>query len=268
MEIAKDKNSSRSVIVFMTALCFVAALILSLLSSLLAPYQIKEVKLYQSKELLIAAKILKSDGRHFQDDSLATDAEIFKVQKERIIPKLIDKNGNVFTFGELHIDYENYLKENQKKGFATLPYKLIYFILPNEGYIIPINGYGLWDAIYGYLALEKDGNTVIGTTWYNQKETPGLGANIAERQWQANFDNKQIFELSPNGTLNIKTAKLGITVVKTSVKDEMGSSPSAKSAVDGIAGATVTRNGVQEAYRQCLAPYRPFLVKVYEAEHK
>ena len=68
---------------------------------------------------------------------------------------------------------------------------LIYKILPNptkeakeneepEGYVIPVNGFGLWDAIYGYLAIKPGGNSVIGISWYDQKETPGLGANIAE----------------------------------------------------------------------------------------
>ena len=69
-------------------------------------------------------------------------------------------------------------------------------ILP-YGYVIPINGYGLWDAIYGYLGLETDANTVLGMTWYDQKETPGLGGNIALPQWQEQFKNKVIFQKVP-----------------------------------------------------------------------
>ena len=141
-----------------------------------------------------------------------------------------------------------------------MPYKLVYLIYTGSdvtGFVIPVNGYGLWDAIYGYLALKADGNTIIGATWYNQKETPGLGANIGEKEWQAHFDGKKIFQNSQDK----KNSKLGIIVVKTTVKDELGASPLSHSAVDGIAGATVTRNGVQEAYKDSLGPYRNFLIR-------
>jgi Na+-transporting NADH:ubiquinone oxidoreductase subunit C len=123
---------------------------------------------------------------------------------------------------------------------------------------------GLWDAIYGYLAIKNDGDTVIGISWYDQKETPGLGANIAEPEWQSQFPNKKIFQESPNGETDFKTAPLGITVVKGKVSEVLGDSTKALSAVDGMAGATLTGNGVTNAYRDVLAAYRPFLLIVHE----
>jgi Na+-transporting NADH:ubiquinone oxidoreductase subunit C len=112
--------------------------------------------------------------------------------------------------------------------------------------VIPVNGFGLWDAIYGYLALDPNGDTVIGITWYDQKETPGLGANISETSWQSLFPGKVIFQESPDGSTDFKTAQLGITVVRGKVSEVYGDSPKAKSAVDGMAGATLTGNGVNE----------------------
>ena len=44
--------------------------------------------------------------------------------------------------------------------------------------ILPIRGYGLWGTLYGYIAIEEDFNTVSGITYYEDKETPGLGAEI------------------------------------------------------------------------------------------
>ena len=131
-----------------------------------------------------------------------------------------------------------------------------------EGYVIPVNGFGLWDAIYGYLAVATDGNTVIGISWYDQKETPGLGANISEAPWQDLFPGKKIFQESADGKTEFKMTPLGIVVVKGKVSEVLGTNPKSKSAVDGMAGATLTGNGVTDAYRDVLGPYRPFLMKL------
>jgi len=219
--------------------------------------------------------------------------ELIHIYKERLIPMLVDDKGNIKTFKEAHINQEEYLTEYRKAGYYLQPYKLIYLIRANpataqeneatakpgetprlpsktgkkiNGYVIPINGFGLWDAIYGYLALATDGNTNIGITWYDQKETPGLGANIADAPWQNLFFGKQIFQPGSDGKVDFKTAPLGITVVKGKVSEVLGDVPKAKSAVDGMAGATLTGNGVNDAFKNVLAPYRPFLLKLQNKE--
>ncbi len=60
------------------------------------------------------------------------------------------------------------------RGNAPLGKKDLAGTAEIEGYVFPINGMGLWDAIYGFLAIKTDGDTVIGISWYDQKETPGL----------------------------------------------------------------------------------------------
>ena len=52
-------------------------------------------------------------------------------------------------------------------------------------YIIPMQGAGLWGSIWGYVSLNEDKNTVYGTYFSHASETPGLGAEIAEK----NFTN-------------------------------------------------------------------------------
>lgn len=179
------------------------------------------------------------------------------------------------NFQEAGINEEEYTANFKKTGYYKQPWKLIYKILsPDstkevvEGYVIPINGFGLWDAIFGYLAIKPDGNQVIGISWYDQKETPGLGANIAEAYWQDLFPGKLIFQESASGQTDFKTAPLGIVVVRGKVAEVLGSSPKSKSAVDGMAGATLTGNGVTDAYRDVLAPYRPFLIKIHSESEK
>lgn len=243
---------------------------------------------------------LEGEGRLVPDQAkvIPSQEELLAVYNKRLIPILVDDKGEIKTFQSLKIDLGHYTSEFRKMGYYKQPWKLIYKILSNpaiempisastsqepgeksgpreksgkeaiDGYVIPVNGYGLWDAIYGYLALQRDGDTIIGITWYDQKETPGLGANISETYWQTLFDGKKIFQPGPDGKTDFKTAPLGITVLKGKVSEVLGNAPKAKSAVDGMTGATLTGNGVTDAYRDVLAAYRPFLLKLHEEEVK
>lgn len=284
-------SENGKIIRFIVIICTFCALILAALASLLQNAQEKAFNLDLSQQMLISAKILSyqknflikteqgsyAPATYDSDKNIlipstkpiqASDDQILEVYSKKIVPMLVDEDGNSFTFTEKNIDYTSYIKSNQKNGYADLPLKLIYQILSISstnskviGYIIPVNGFGLWGPIYGYLAIENDGNTVIGTTWYQQNETAGLGANISNEEWQSQFGNKVIFQ---TGDKNLKTAPLGITVVKGRVIDIYKNSPKAKSAIDGISGATLTGKGVTLAYKDSLSPYRPFFIKAHQ----
>lgn len=294
-----QRESNVRTILFMVALSFICASILSILASVLAEPKEIAKDLDRSRQMLIAGQVLSHDG-HFQllengkyvpakytrnglltpseSQVVATNTQILDVYKQRFIPLLVDNKGDLTTFEKTGMNLDTYIKENKKIGYYKQPYKLLYAILPNtathkidngiptesDGYVIPVNGFGLWDAIYGYLAIKPDADTVIGVTWYDQKETPGLGANISEAYWQNLFPGKKIFQVSPNGKTDFKSAPIGIVVVKGKVSEVYGDSPKAKSAVDGMAGATLTGNGVTDAYRDVLTAYRPFLLKLHQ----
>lgn len=289
-----SKSSNKQTILFMVVLSFVCALILSLLASALAKPKEIAKDLDRSKQMMIAAKVLdvngyflmtNTEGKEVPAKSLSngilvpgtvedipTREQLLTVYKKRFNPVLVNDEGVSQTFNQAHVDPDEYFSKYRKTGYYKEPLKLVYEILPNddkkskaiEGYVIPVNGFGLWDAIYGYLALKSDAETVIGVTWYDQKETPGLGANISEPAWQSLFPGKVIFQESASGKIDLKTAPLGIIVVKGKVADVLGNSPKAKSAVDGMAGATLTGNGVMDAYKEVLAAYRPFLIRAHE----
>ena len=281
----------RGTIFFMVILSFIAALILSVMASALRVPQQEARELDRSKEMLKSALILNSKG-FFQlpnkegiylpakvekegllaptdNEIFPSESDILAVYNRRIRPFIVNDEGKISTFEKENIPYNKYLDEYKKVGYFTQPWKLIYQILPNEGdkpegWIIPINGYGLWDAIYGYLAIKPDGNTVIGTSWYDQKETPGLGANITEWSWQKQFPAKVIFQPSPDGKTDFKTAPLGIVVVRGKVNEVFGSQPRAKNAVDGMAGATLTGNGVTDCVYRCFNWISTFLSQTTE----
>ena len=110
-------------------------------------------------------------------------------------------------------------------------------------YILPIYGAGLWGPIWGYISLDDNKNTVYGTFFDHQGETPGLGAEITTPKFNNQFRNKQIFS---GNTL------VGIRVVK-------GGNATGVNEVDAISGGTITSQGVQSMLKNYLTNYEPFL---------
>jgi Na+-transporting NADH:ubiquinone oxidoreductase subunit C len=94
--------------------------------------------------------------------------------------------------------------------------------------ILPVHGSGLWDLMYGFLALDSDGQTIRELIYYNHKETPGLGGEIQNPAWQAKWNGKQLF----------KDGEVAISVDKNVGNDN-------QYAVDALSGATLTSNGVE-----------------------
>lgn len=289
--------TNSQVITFVVILSFVCALVLAILASALKETQEIAKELDRSEQMMIAARIYSHNGYFLMKDNkgnyipakyagngklvpgtesnYASKKNIIEVYKERFIPALVDDQGKLSTFEETGINQHHYVADFKKSGYYKQSQKLIYKILPNPingknesdspiGYIIPVNGFGLWDAIYGYLAVQPDGETVIGISWYEHKETPGLGAIIAEESWQSEFPGKKIFQPSVTGDINMKSAPIGITVVKGKVAEVLGKIPKSESAVDGMPGATLTGNGVTNAYRDVLAAYRPFFINIHD----
>lgn len=299
-EVNRAKIDVGYTLFFMVVLSFACALILSVLASALEGPQEIAKELDRSKEMLISAQILNPFGYFQVQDSkgeygpakvvkggilepvsektIPNGDQVLDVYRARIKSFLVNEKGEEITFQQAGINEAQYISEYRKTGYYNQPNKLVYKIFQNptlelvkegknseiEGYVFPINGMGLWDAIYGFLAIKTDGDTVIGISWYDQKETPGLGGNISDPAWQAQFPGKLIFQESNDGQTDFKSAQLGITVVKGKVVDVLDHTPKAKSAVDGMAGATLTGNGVTDAYKNVLAPYRPFLIRIHD----
>jgi Na+-transporting NADH:ubiquinone oxidoreductase subunit C len=118
--------------------------------------------------------------------------------------------------------------------------------------ILPISGKGLWSTIYGYLALAEDGNTVRGVTFYKHGETPGLGGEVENPAWCAQWQGKTI--LGDGGKL------VGIEVKKGKVDPSIPADKAHK--VDGLSGATITSNGVTKFVKSDLEAFGAYLAQV------
>ncbi len=116
-------------------------------------------------------------------------------------------------------------------------------------YVVPLRGSGLWNAIFGYISLKDDINTVKGATFDHLGETPGLGAEITKEWFREAFEEEKIFD--SNGNL------VGISVVKGDID------PSDKddNQVDAISGATITGDGVSDMISERLQRYLPYFKK-------
>lgn len=109
-----------------------------------------------------------------------------------------------------------------------------------EKLVVKVKGAGLWGPIWGWVAIDKDGETVYGTFFNHEGETAGLGARIKEQWFQDSFQGKKIFA---NGAVALGVYKAG----------KAPASVSTDNYVDAVTGATLTSNGVNDMLQAGLA---------------
>jgi Na+-transporting NADH:ubiquinone oxidoreductase subunit C len=116
-------------------------------------------------------------------------------------------------------------------------------------YIVPLRGAGLWNAIWGYIALEEDKNTIKGAVFDHVGETAGLGAEITQQWFQNRFLGEKVFDKQGN--------LVGINVSKTN--NDPKDLDKNDHEVDAISGATITGDGVTNMIIERLTHYLPYL---------
>ena len=204
----------------------IVAFLLAFVNSSLRDLQGKNVELDTKKQILSSLGI-----REVQD----AEAEFAKVVKADMV---VAEDGSLTEYeGKFVTAYEKEFKEN---GRAHV------FVCELDGqtkYVVPVYGAGLWGAIWGYVSLNEDKNTVYGTYFSHASETPGLGAEIATEHFQDEFKNKQVLE--------------GESIALSVVKNGKVENPDFQ--VDGISGGTITSNGVDAMLKGCMAHYTKFL---------
>ncbi|TDF38175.1 Na(+)-translocating NADH-quinone reductase subunit C [Alteromonadaceae bacterium M269] len=139
--------------------------------------------------------------------------------------------------------------EGSNVGFQRRPnVASVYLVRDEQGQvsrvIMPVHGSGLWDLMYGFLAVDNDGNTVRELIYYQQKETPGLGGEVLNPSWKSKWNGKKLY----------KGGELAIQVKKNASADD-------EYAVDALSGATLTSNGIQNTLTYWLGEngYGPYL---------
>ena len=213
-----DTNSNAYIILYSTVMVVIVATLLALAALGLQKRQY-ENELNEKKQAILAS-LSASDQRY----------------DEFIDAYVVDKNG-------ARIDGEDVFTLLNDLPGAYAAGKFPVFGARDGRVVVPVTGMGLWGPIWGYVALEKDMNTVAGVIMAHKGETPGLGAEISTAKYQANFVGKTIFE---------GDKFVSVTLRKGGAKDPAHE-------VDAISGGTKTSDGVTAMLYNSLANYLPLL---------
>lgn len=243
MAINTDKNSYT--ILFSILMVVVVGALLAFVAQGLKP-TISENERIEIQQNILYAMGVNNNVEGSRDFVAAENAE--QIFSEYIKQQLVIQDGKVTE------DDQAYLIDIKKeKNLAKNPSytrRLPLFVGEKDGetfYIAPVRGKGLWDAIWGFVAMDK--NMVVKGVFFDHKgETPGLGANIKERFFMDDFTGEHLYDASGNFK-SIDVAK-GNADPKNEDKVD--------NEVDAIAGATITGDGVSAMLKSDLKLYVPY----------
>jgi len=237
-----DRNNNGYVVIFAVVICIACSAALALTFEALSSGIDANRKLDIQKNILKAAGVLATIG----------DRDPGEVYAERVTEMVVDRDTGQVVEGEKPV-----LADLTKKGKAKLadpdgPAQLALFEVElGDGetvYCIPTSQYGLWSWCHGFLAVDKAGREVRGITYYEQNETPGLGGEVENPNWQAQWVGKSLY--APSGEFTSVQVKKG--KVDESVPIEKATY------VDGLSGATITSDGVERDLRIDVSWYMKF----------
>ena len=251
-------ESTRYTVLFATGVSVVCALLVSAAAVGLRERQDVNALLYKQKNVLLAAG-LAEPGRDL------SAAEVQKVFDRRISVRGVElQSGRLVD--EAGFDAKGYDQRRARNDpalsraappndaqVARLPkIGTVYQVKAADGsveqLVLPIEGMGMWGTVYGFLSIDRDGNTVRGLTFYEQKETPGLGGEIANPKWQALWVGRKAYDANWAPQLAV-------------IKGRAGAADADPHRIDGLSGATITGNGITRLVRFWLSAhgYAPFL---------
>ncbi len=229
------------------------ALVLAGLFTFLKPVHEANEALYNKKAIL-SAVATKLDTPLNEMSSKQVE-ELFA---NSIDQKVVKQNGEEVTEAEVvaagykggKAEHVKIRKEKKKSDEdRLLPFYTYTNKKGEKSYIVSVVGNGLWDEIWGNIALESNGSTIAGVSFDHQGETPGLGAEIKDNSsWKRLFIDKELY--TADGEF------VSVDVVKGGAK--VGD----VHAVDGISGATITADGVEEMLERGMAYYQSYFEKI------
>ena len=249
------QQSNTYIIVFSAILTIVLGGLLSLANQGLKPMQQKSIELDTKKKILGAVTDLKGIKGN----------EILEMYGQTIESIVGDIDGELISKDEKGLDMEAEkvnIAKNFKKGSEERMYPVFKYYKAGdkdnvEAYIFPVYGRGLWGPIWGFIALETDLSTIKGTSFDHKTETPGLGARITSTEIRNRYNGKKVFD--DNGDL------VSIFMLKGE-----NNSPNALDDhhIDGLSGATLTANGVNDMLENYFKYYQGYINKSKNATSK
>lgn len=248
---SKRTESNSYTILFAIGMVLVVGSLLAFSASYFNPAISLNKKLEKQQNILFAMGVNESTLTNNEEEInefVPTD-KVTSEFKKYIVKQLVIQGDKVTEDDQAYlIDLK---KENELARNPSYQRRLPLFIGKNDGeefYIVPIRGIGLWDAIWGYIALNSDLETIKGVYFDHKGETPGLGANIKEPYFMNYFKGEHIYSQDHQFK--------GVSVIKGNADPK--NLDKLDNEVDAIAGATITSNGVTAMIKKDLARYIPY----------
>ena len=232
------RQSNGYIIFFATLLAIVCAGMLVGANLLLKDRQTANVELEQKKNILSTVMQLNDTSN------------IDKLYSQKVKEYVVNYEGEVqsgVTPKQIVIASE-FRKPVEQRMLPVYGFRNEQDTTKLEYAVFPVFGRGLWDAIWGFIALESDMNTVKGVKFEHKGETPGLGARIVEDEVQSRYHGKEIYEGNE------------IVAVRM-MKGEGNDWSDNEHRVDGLSGATLTANGVNDMLKEYLNAYEGYMEK-------
>ncbi len=230
-------NSNAYILTYASIMVVIVAFLLAYCSLILAPKSLANERQDKKSQILAALNLRGLEKSLIE----STYEEVI------VADRIIKADGTVVKEGA-DKDKAGFDVKNADLNADNLP---LYICQVNgqTKYVIPLLGQGLWNSIWGYIALNDDKNTVYGVYFSHAGETAGLGARIVEYEgFQQQFESKKVF--AADG----KTVALSVIKQGKVVKDL-----APENTCDGITGATLTGDGVHAMIQDCLKNYATFL---------
>ena len=242
---SRNTDSNQYTILFAIGMVVIVGSLLAFTASSLKPNIVENERMEKQQNILYAMGVNENGDNDIV--FVSTDKVPSEFSKYVTTQLVLDAQGNAFEDNEAYlIDVKKEQAKAKNGGTRALPL----FVGKKEGqsyYIIPIRGKGLWDAIWGYVALDED-MVVQGAFFDHAAETPGLGANIKQRYFMDDFIGEKL--LSSTGDFKGITVAKGNNDPKNLIKDDYE--------VDALAGATITGDGVSAMIKSDLKLYLPY----------
>lgn len=224
-------------ILFAIAVCLVCAIFVASSAVSLRSRQERNAYLDRQKNVLVAAGLAKDSedlsAQEIEKRFQPVESVVVDLQSGKELP---DIDPKTFDQKEAVDDPERSRPAPQNNaGITRLPLQALVYKMEESGklklVILPIEGKGLWSTLYGFIALGADLETIQGITFYEHKETPGLGGEVDNPKWKALWVGRRAFgeDLEP---------KIAV------IHGKAGPPQQDPYEVDGLSGATMTSRGV------------------------
>lgn len=250
-----SNNSIKKTLIVAFSLCVICSVVVSSAAVVLKPQQVQNQELDRKSNILqvtqlykmgddvdekyaelITPRVVNLETGEYSEDLDPASYDQFDAAKDPATSRTLSGDDDIAGIG-------------RQENFSTV------YLVGNpdnpDQIVLPIRGQGLWGLMEGFLSVRGDGNTIVGLSYYDQSETPGLGGEVENPRWKAQWDGKKVYEGGDFQDPQIQLVKGGA---------------SGEYEVDALSGASLTSRGVTNMLRFWMSDegYAPYLARFHD----